>query len=58
MLITNHIIWNVIGGIFHHLTRGGEGKNIQVKLIKLNQRDELIKSNQRMGLINSNQAIQ
>ena len=36
--LTNHILRNVIGNVFHHITQGGEGKNIQLKLIELNQR--------------------
>ena len=36
MGLTNHILRNVIGGIFHHLTKGGEGKNSIINVIKPN----------------------
>ena len=61
----------MIEGVFQLSPRGGEEKNSQVKLIKLNQeirlnqvryksnqRIELIKSNQGMGLIKSSHDIQ
>ena len=67
MGLTNHILWDIFGSLFNHLTWGGEGNNIQFKVIKSNQEIRLIKSNhiidliklnQIKGLINSSQYIQ
>ena len=58
MVLTNHIIRNVIGSVFHHFPRIGEGNNIRVKGINLYQSIELIESNQGMGLIKSIKDIQ
>ena len=67
MGLTNLILYNIIGRVFRHLPRGGEGKNSISKVIKSNQGIiliksdqiiELLKSNQEMGLIKSNQNIQ
>ena len=57
MGLDNHIIRNVIGGVFHHLTWVREGNNIRVKVIKLDQIIGQINSNQIMGLINSNKGM-
>ena len=35
--MTNHIILNVIGGVFHPISWGGEGKKIGAKVIELSQ---------------------
>ena len=31
MVQTNNILRNMIGSVFHHLTQGGEDKNIPIK---------------------------
>ena len=65
--LTNNILWNIFGSIFHHLPRGGEGKNSTVKVIKSNQEIviieldkiiELIKPKKGMVLMNTKQDIQ
>ena len=57
MVLTNHIIRDVIGGVFSHHPWGGEGKNSIVKLIKYIQGIRLIKSDQRIELIKTNQRV-
>ena len=56
--LTNNILWNVNGIVFHHLSQGGEEKNSQVKIIKSNKEIRLINSDQRLKPINPNQRIE
>ena len=37
MGLTNHIILNMVGSVFHHIPSGGEGKKIRVLIIKRNK---------------------
>ena len=49
MGLTNHILQNVIGGIFHHLPKGGEGNNSQLNVIKSNHEIILNKVEPKTG---------
>ena len=58
LVLTKHILWNVIGSIFHPIPQVSEGKISTVKVIKSNKVLGIIKSNKGMRLIKLSQYIQ
>ena len=58
MGLTNNILQNLIGSIFHRLPCGGEGNFSGFKVINKNQGIGLVNPNIGMGLIKLSQDIQ